>query len=991
MRVFRCLICAAVIASACTSEPVRTMAYYPDGRDIVCLNGDNRYSRALYGTNTLFRLETSDRPVFAVYDKKDSYNFQFLLDGMNLEEAERCEARYRGGLRSYILSDSRWGSGILSVNAIASYSEEGAIWEFVAEGFDGDHELTVVKSPIADTHMVRGGDYGMDGREKFEASQDAPKDTLRWAAESRTYCIYHHKGSIELTSDASAYAAEEQSRRKMEERVVFDTPDPFINTLGSCLTAAADGTWDSATHTWLHGAIGWRTPLAGWRGAYAGDVLGWSDRSREHFEAYLASMVTDVPQIYDHPQQDSAANLCRAEKKWGTPMYSNGYICRQPGRKDVMNHYDMNLNFIDELLAHVSFDADTSYLRHIWPYLQLHHEWEKRNFDPDGDHLYDAYCCIWASDALYYNSGAVTHSSAYNYRSNLLTARIAELLGEDPKPYRDEAEAILEAMDSRLWLPDGHWAEFEDMLGHGRIHESAALWSVYTPIECESCTPAQAWLATRYVDTSIPHIPVHYEYDRKAVSALGLKLPKASRDLYTLSTTNWLPYVWSTNNVAHAEVTATAFAYFLADRPEEGFKILKADILDQMYLSHCPGNFGQISWYDKARSEAYRDFADNVGVSARALVSGLFGILPDALNGRCVIKPSFPADWDHASIRTPFLSYSFHREGSKDIYEIEQHFASPLKISVRACNGLGSSVETAGNSGTVQTIVVDRSQLPKGKAPKVRSNEKRETAAELAALGLSDIKPRSSKRTADISAAFNANVDDIFRVEYLSPRSPYTTLSLPKQGVGEWCVPDETHEIEDDGFRARISDGTFDTGLGLSFLSPAEGHNVAYVSLWDNFPDSISVALEGSARAAYLLMAGTTNNMQSRIANGIVRVSYTDGSSDVLELVNPLNWCPIEQDYYTDAHAFRAARIHPYRVLLADGRTGRDPDVSFLAAAENGLQLFDAVKATDKIIPGGAAQILRMPLDKHKKMESLTLEALSNDVVIGLMAVTLEN
>lgn len=36
------------------------------------------------------------------------------------------------------------------------------------------------------------------------------------------------------------------------------------------------------------------------------------------------------------------------------------------------------------------------------------------------DGLYDAYCCIWASDALYYNSGAVTHSSAYNYRANKL-------------------------------------------------------------------------------------------------------------------------------------------------------------------------------------------------------------------------------------------------------------------------------------------------------------------------------------------------------------------------------------------------------------------------------------------------------------------------------------------------------------------------------------------------------------------------------------------
>lgn len=59
----------------------------------------------------------------------------------------------------------------------------------------------------------------------------------------------------------------------------------------------------------------------------------------------------------------------------------------------------------------------------------------KRTFDPDNDHLYDAYCCIWASDALQYNGGEVTHSSAYNYRSNKMAAEIAEKLGEDPTPY----------------------------------------------------------------------------------------------------------------------------------------------------------------------------------------------------------------------------------------------------------------------------------------------------------------------------------------------------------------------------------------------------------------------------------------------------------------------------------------------------------------------------------------------------------------------------
>lgn len=50
----------------------------------------------------------------------------------------------------------------------------------------------------------------------------------------------------------------------------------------------------------------------------------------------------------------------------------------------------------------------------------------KLNYDPDNDGLYDAYACIWASDALYYNSGAVTHSSAYNYRANKTAAQLAE-------------------------------------------------------------------------------------------------------------------------------------------------------------------------------------------------------------------------------------------------------------------------------------------------------------------------------------------------------------------------------------------------------------------------------------------------------------------------------------------------------------------------------------------------------------------------------------
>ena len=111
-------------------------------------------------------------------------------------------------------------------------------------------------------------------------------------------------------------------------------------------------------------------------------------------------------------------------------MYSNGYITRNPNQKKLMHHYDMNLCYIDELLWHFNWTGDMDYVRRMWPVLKSHLAWEKRNFDPDDDGLYDAYCCIWASDALQYNSGGVTHSSAYNYRANKMAAEIAEKIGE---------------------------------------------------------------------------------------------------------------------------------------------------------------------------------------------------------------------------------------------------------------------------------------------------------------------------------------------------------------------------------------------------------------------------------------------------------------------------------------------------------------------------------------------------------------------------------
>ena len=115
--------------------------------------------------------------------------------------------------------------------------------------------------------------------------------------------------------------------------------------------------------------------------------------------------------------------------------------------------------------------------------------------------------------------------------------------------------------------------------------------------------------------------------------------------------------------------------------------------------------------------------------------------------------------------------------------------------------------------------------------------------------------------------------------------------------------------------------------------------------------------------------------MQSQFDNGEIVVTYADGATEKLPLRNPTNWWPIDQDYFTDDYAFRRDGPIPPRVDL---RTGK-------------IRLLDVenFKGQGGKIPGGAATVLDLPLDATKELKSLTMRALANEVVIGLMSVTL--
>jgi hypothetical protein len=1102
-----------------TDRPLR---YFPDGRDFVITNGAEFFNRPLYGRNTAFRADGGDKPEFSLYLPGRGGNLRFGIKtsaGVKwLNDAQQIIARYRPGSMRYEIRDPWLGAAVLQLAVLTLSETRGIIMQAEGRGVTSPVTLVWAFGGVNGMRGRRGGDIGCErepvaqffqlragqcASNEFSIAQNtftlsSPMATIAgvaspgaelvvgdaklWAnpeellvdAERRSPTpvlvgrlalapsqpvylavqqILEGSSVVDSADLPKLFSAAEDHRRATAERVLVETPDPYVNAAAAALNVAADAIWDEKQQAFMHGAVAWRVRLLGWRGPYAGDALGWHDRTAAHFAGFAKQQNTNsIPDQI--PPADENVNLARNE----AGLHSNGNLTK--------SHYDMNLVAVDAFFRHLRWTGDLDYARRMWPTIERHLAWERRLFRREFGAaklpLYEAYAAIWASDDLQYHGGGVTHTSAYNYWHNKMAARVAKLLGQDASLYESEAGLISQAMRENLWLADRGWfGEFKDYFGRQLVHPHAALWTFYHALDSEVATPFEAWQMTRFVDTQIPHIPIQNS---------KFKIQNFETNLFTLSTTSWMPYMWSINNVVLAEVAHTALAYWQAGRADAAFSVFKGSLMDTMFLGLCPGNVGAMSYFDMARGEAQRDFADGCGATSRALVEGLFGVRPDALAGELKLRPGFPAQWNHASIRHPDLDFAFKREGATETYSVEQKFPQPLALRLQIparCESVGSvtvngrsaawqmvadcvgvpRIEIASASMARQEVVIvwRGDALSRATAPTVVSRgEKLEVkigghelvtvndpqgalselvvgehgftaraagtpghrmvfakvrqgdlnwwqpvmfeiraGQEIGAPGLVDWKkklPETTRfETADLAPVFNDKVTQIFRNEYLTPRSPFVSLAQPRQGIGGWCDFNAACDVDDSGLRAAAARGdgkiVLPNGVPLQTPGTAEANNIVFTSQWDNYPGEVSVPLVGRSSHAYLLMAGSSNPMQCRFDNGEVIVTYTDGSSRRLALHSPVNWWLIDQDFFLDDYAFRRDEPLPPRVDLKTGN----------------VRLLDLAtfKGKGGKIPGGAATVLDLPLDATKELKSLTVRALANEVVVGLMSVTL--
>ena len=807
-----------------------------------------------------------------------------------------------------------------------------------------------------------------------------------------------------------------QRAEDIERRVVVDTPDPWLNAAVGASTSVIDGVFRNGMFT--HAGMRWGTPLLGWRTQFGGTVYGWHDRVLTEATYCISHQITNSEKV--EPQADEKDGL--ACQSTDSRMFGKGRInVYQPW------HYDMQSQFFDQLVHAWRWTGDKNLEAILRPALELHLEYLRDCFDPDGDGLYESYANTWPTDNQWYNGGGTAEETAYAYNSEKAALKLAQRAGDQKAAAAHEAQLkkIRRAFLDGLWVPSsGHVGAYREQLGAQRLHESSWLYSTFCPIDAGLLDTEQAAQALYYTEWGLER----------------MQMPYGGEECWP---SDWVPSIWSLREMWPGDNYQLALAYYQTGLGSEGWKLLRGTFPEQMFFGRVPGDLGHPA--------GATDFNDCASMFCRTVVEGLFGYVPDYPDGVVKIRPQLPVEWDHASIQTPDVKISFRKSENTAHYEVEltQPCALTLTLPVRAKKivavtvngqaadwklepGFGESlvkvkvskidhavvevtsqnplpfydaVQTSGNSGdeikldannakiveyndpqgvlteakiqdgiltgTLTTnagdhLVFARAQIgevQQWRQFKIEVTDLHAEAARAAKL-VQEIPKEARWECLDLQNIFNGDVRGIFKQKYLSPRPNTCSLRIAEDGYSTWqmMLDKKNHPPEitlGNVPRMLAQTNRLATTQGVPFYWGGGATNIAFTSQWDNWPRQVIVPVNRSGEAIWFLVCGSSNPMQVRIANAELRMKYADGVVEKLELAPPFNFwslCPMggcDYDYTRDA--FCLPKVPPATVQLGDNCR---------------------------------AMLLNWRLRPGVKLESVTLETLSPEVVIGLMGVT---
>ncbi len=794
-------------------------------------------------------------------------------------------------------------------------------------------------------------------------------------------------------------AAEQTKRaiRAKHEMIEVQTPDEMLNLTVPSTVIALDATWHGKS--FHHGTYAWHTPYLGWRNWYGPTVLGWHNRVDSAFRTHAANRVTesDGPETvtYHGPGQYSLLTN------------SHGFIPELPDRRTLS--YNMQEVGVDMFLHHLEWTGDLSAAAELFEAISGVLEWEARLLDPDHDGLYQNWLNTWISDAHSYNGGGCAQSSAYNYRANRTMAWLAEALGRDAAPFRERAKRIQQAVKSILWQPGkGVVAEYVDTVGNCLIHDSPELGTIYHTIAADIVDKWQAYRMLRFTETGLRN---------ERTLARGGRLVWSS---------NWWPHNYSSCGLYTCENLHLAWGYFRCGDAARGMDILTA-VVDAHFMSSNPGMAAHCM-AGSGYTSGSQDFSEISSMHLRTIVEGLFGVRLDLLKRTMEVAPNVPTEWAFARLRVPDIRVDIKRQGREDRITLSTPHDAALRLAwpLRAktvdavlLNGAPVAYELLDDVGVCR-LVVDLpapgqseimirhgdASLPQLQAPdRLRQGERLIIDVDGGKIGevrdeagtCTDVTRTPHRLTAGVvgkpghhtlfvkvtakqfsawipvdfevmpppvpepptrggavfeplamDPLFNCELTAIHQQEYRQPRPEGYSIGMRLNGRFGWDWNHGGHlgTLVNDR-TLREAGGIYTTPNGISFATPPSGPNVACASIWENFPTEVIVPLLGSGKELAVLFVAATNPMQAAIENARFIVTYDDGSSMSKALVHTRNL----DDWLNPA------------VQIAN-------ETVCFSTVNHGI-------------------VQRLRLDAARPLRSLTVRAVANEVIIGILGVSL--
>ncbi|MEO7298208.1 MAG: DUF4450 domain-containing protein [Verrucomicrobiota bacterium] len=844
----------------------------------------------------------------------------------------------------------------------------------------------------------------------------AGEDELFWAVEVAP--VNAITQTLQIADPAKAFQEGVEYLQKIE-RVQIETPDPRLDAAVAAVCHPIDAACDRDPVIFRHGSMAFFIPFLGWRVIGGATALGWHDRVKGTGVHYAATQVNDDK---DHvqPHSDAARLYCLEGSE--SRFYGRGRVVPSlPHMYNSQSQFfdqlvrdwrwtadpEMEKVLRPALELHLEWDKDCfdpdddglyeSYINTL----------------PSDSIWYNGGGSVEESAYAYYG-----HFAAMDMARRAGDKEAAARHQARAEKIKRGLKDVLWLKDR------GHFGLYLEQGGHRRVHSDAWVYSEFLPIDVGITTPEEALQALYFTEWGLERIRLPFGgvlcqpsnwvpskwfvRDMFGGDILHLAL---SYFKIGLGDEGWDLLLGATLESAYASAVPGGFSHIGAG----------TDFSDNSHMfarAVVEGLFGYDPDYPNGAVRMCPAFPSSWPTASIRTPDYTFDYLQEG--GVDKYRLTLPREAD-VHFRLPVRAREIRRvrlNGQEIRWKVEAGFgctwlllsaqkSKVAEIAIETIDRLpqAAAVGMKGNVGESVRLVAPRGKIVRwqdfhdiiegaqadGSTIRGRFAQKPGNHIVLAEVEVGKLPqrqvfklhvtnpegeakltvrtPREAPKKAnwkclDLTPQYNGDVRTIFQQQYLSPRPKTCSVRLGVDGYSAWTFSywgNQPPTIDLSNLQKLAhGPGQIMTSQNVPFARFSEDKNIAFTSLWDNWPRSVTVPVNQKADVVWLLVCGSTFPMQTRIANAEVRFNYADGQVEKLELVPPLNFWSLcswgGMDYSYEVDAFCLPKQPPPTVQL--GNNCR-------------------------------AMVLSWKLRPNTKLKDITLETYSQDVVIGLMSATL--